>query len=147
MCAVNLLRGYSYPGWHWGEGWWLRFMPLSCPLVHPSVYELGGWLGRFTKTPSYQYGDSLCKPGSVFCPLLRVSSGCTWPITGQVTYFRNLACDWVSILWAYSEQETENGPWCGFRFPSLPSLWVLLVQCHQIFSDQIFSRLDHHSFR
>ena len=22
----------------------------------------------------------------------------------------NLACDWLSIVWAYSEQETENGP-------------------------------------
>ena len=27
-------------------------------------------------------------------------------------YFSNLACDWLSIVWAYSEQETENGPWC-----------------------------------
>ena len=26
-------------------------------------------------------------------------------------YFNNLACDWLSIVWAYSEQETENGPW------------------------------------
>ena len=26
-------------------------------------------------------------------------------------YFSNLACDWLSIAWAYSEQETENGPW------------------------------------
>ena len=25
-------------------------------------------------------------------------------------YFSNLACDWLSIVWAYSEQETENGP-------------------------------------
>ena len=24
-------------------------------------------------------------------------------------YFSNLACDWLSIDWAYSEQETENG--------------------------------------
>ena len=28
-------------------------------------------------------------------------------------YFSNLACDWLSIVWAYSEQETENGPWCS----------------------------------
>ena len=27
-------------------------------------------------------------------------------------YFSNLACDWLSIVWAYSEQETKNGPWC-----------------------------------
>ena len=26
-------------------------------------------------------------------------------------YFSNLACDWLSIVRAYSEQETENGPW------------------------------------
>ena len=25
-------------------------------------------------------------------------------------YFSNLACDWLSIVWTYSEQETENGP-------------------------------------
>ena len=25
-------------------------------------------------------------------------------------YFSNLSCDWQSIVWAYSEQETENGP-------------------------------------
>ena len=25
-------------------------------------------------------------------------------------YFSNLACDWLSTVWAYSEQETENGP-------------------------------------
>ena len=24
-------------------------------------------------------------------------------------YFSNLACDWLSIVWAYSEHETENG--------------------------------------
>ena len=24
-------------------------------------------------------------------------------------YFSNLACDWLSIVWAYSEQEAENG--------------------------------------
>ena len=29
-------------------------------------------------------------------------------------YFRNLACDWLSIVWAYSEQETENGPWLSW---------------------------------
>ena len=26
-------------------------------------------------------------------------------------YFSNLACDWLSIVWAYSKQRTENGPW------------------------------------
>ena len=26
-------------------------------------------------------------------------------------YWSNLPCDWPSTVWAYSEQETENGPW------------------------------------
>ena len=26
-------------------------------------------------------------------------------------YWSNQPCDWPSIAWAYSEQETENGPW------------------------------------
>ena len=25
-------------------------------------------------------------------------------------YFSNLPCDWLSIVWAHSKQETENGP-------------------------------------
>ena len=28
----------------------------------------------------------------------------------QEGYLSNLACDWLSIVWAYSEQETGNGP-------------------------------------
>ena len=48
----------------------------------------------------------------VFCLLLGVSSACARPITGA-GYFSNLACDWLSIVWTYSEQETENGPWCS----------------------------------
>ena len=32
-------------------------------------------------------------------------------------YFINLACAWISILWLYSEQETENRPWMVSRLP------------------------------
>ena len=28
----------------------------------------------------------------------------------QARYWSNLACDWPSTAWAYSEQDTENGP-------------------------------------
>ena len=28
----------------------------------------------------------------------------------RTDYFSNLACDWLHIVWAHSEQETENGP-------------------------------------
>ena len=57
--------------------------------------------------------------GPVFCLLLGVSSCYARPITGKVRlcstnhragYFSNLACDWLSIVLAYSKQEKENGP-------------------------------------
>ena len=34
-------------------------------------------------------------------------------------YWSNLPCDWPSTVWAYSKQETENGPWCTSN--NLPS--------------------------
>ena len=37
-------------------------------------------------------------------------------------YFSNLACDWLSIAWAYSEQDTENRPW-------LPCLLYEMAVC------------------
>ena len=30
-------------------------------------------------------------------------------------YWSNLPCDWPSTAWAYSGQETENGPWWWWR--------------------------------
>ena len=47
-------------------------------------------------------------------------------------YFSNLACDWLSIVWAYSEQETENGPRTSvvttlITLPCISScLWVII---------------------
>ena len=39
-------------------------------------------------------------------------------------YFSNLACDWLSIVWAYSEQETEIGPRnADLWFVSLLLVW------------------------
>ena len=40
-------------------------------------------------------------------------------------YFSNLACDWLSIVWAYSEQETENRPRTNqsFHCIKLPGPW------------------------
>ena len=48
-------------------------------------------------------------PGPVFCLFLRVSSGCAWPITGEVT-----SVTWPVIGWAYSEltlsKRQKTGP-------------------------------------
>ena len=38
-------------------------------------------------------------------------------------YWSNLPCDWLSTAWAYSEQETENGPWSCHHL-SLQGLWI-----------------------
>ena len=59
-------------------------------------------------------------------------------------YFSNLACDWLSIVWAYSEQETENGPrwalsstskenlvWCAIHQFDIPLYRSFLQQSSQ----------------
>ena len=43
-------------------------------------------------------------PGPVFC---------LCSTNHRPVYWSNLPCDWLSTAWAYSEQETENGPWCN----------------------------------
>ena len=65
---------------------------------------------RISHSGSSRY--ALAYSGPVFCLLLGVSSDYAQPITGQVTEVTYLPCDWPSTAWAYSEQETENGPWC-----------------------------------
>ena len=48
----------------------------------------------------------------------------------RASYFSNLACDWLSIVWDYSEPETENRPWWCEDPPHLQpwyrpgSLWI-----------------------
>ena len=37
-------------------------------------------------------------------------------------YWSSLPCDWPSTAWAYSEQETENGPWWFHYSKELPYL-------------------------
>ena len=39
-------------------------------------------------------------------------------------YFSNLACDWLSIVWAYSKQETENGPRLLLGEPGGKTFWI-----------------------
>ena len=39
-------------------------------------------------------------------------------------YWSNLPCDWLSTAWAYSEQETENGPW---SIPNHNKAWSLSI--------------------
>ena len=41
-------------------------------------------------------------------------------------YFSNLTCDWLSIVWAYSEQATENRPWLDLTHWDLRNVLVIL---------------------
>ena len=66
--------------------WWTR-QRIHCT---PTLVDLYLWLMG-------ENDSILGRPGPVFCLLLGVSSGCDWP----------------SIDWAYSEQETENRPRSG----------------------------------
>ena len=61
------------------------------------------------KTPSTHNLGAHDRHGSDFGLLFRVSLRlCS--VKHRAGYFSNLVCDWLSIVWAYSEQETENGP-------------------------------------
>ena len=52
-------------------------------------------------------GQSMCRARflSFARSKLRLCSG-----NHRTGYFSNLACDWLSIVWDYSEQETKKGP-------------------------------------
>ena len=52
-------------------------------------------------------------PGPVFCLLLK-SKLRLCSANHRPGYWSNLPCDWPSTAWAYSEQETENGPWSSW---------------------------------
>ena len=54
----------------------------------------------------YQYSTTWARFLSLAWSKLRLCSANHRP-----GYWSNLPCDWSSTDWAYSEQETENGPW------------------------------------
>ena len=54
-------------------------------------------------------------------------------------YWSNLPCDWPSTAWAYSEQETENGPWCNYS--SMPLIAVLAW--YRVPSDPVPGYMTH----
>ena len=47
-----------------------------------------------------------------------------WSANYRAGYFSNLACDWLSIVGAYSEQETENGSWILLWHHCNILLWI-----------------------
>ena len=59
-------------------------------------------------------------------------------------YWRNLPCDWPSTAWAYSEQETENGP--RFLWNILPSIYVILQTLRKQSSRELLAnwKFYHH---
>ena len=44
-------------------------------------------------------------------------------------YWSNLPCDWPSTAWAYSKQETQNGPWTSI----MTCCWMSFID-HESFS-------------
>ena len=68
-------------------------------LQWPSVL---GYLGNRGKAGAKLWSRFLTLARS----MLRLCS-----VNHRAGYFSNLACGWLNIVWAYSKQETENGPW------------------------------------
>ena len=56
---------------------------------------------KYESPVMYVFSLPYATAGPIFCLLLGVGSD----------YWSNLPCDWLSKAWAYSEKETENGPW------------------------------------
>ena len=48
-------------------------------------------------------------------------------VNHRAGYFSNVACDWLSIVWAYSKQGTANEPWWRCLRSTVP--------CHNYHSD------------
>ena len=67
---------------------------------------------------SQQCGEDDNWPGPVFCPLLRVSSGCDRPITGQVT-----SVTWPVIGWALSELTPSKRQKMGLAHSLFQTVW------------------------
>ena len=80
------------PSHHWFMLW---------PNARQAITQIIQWWSRFLMRP--------CGTRAHFLSLaprkLRLCSA-----NHRAGYLSNLACDWLSIVWAYSEQETENRP-------------------------------------
>ena len=105
----------------------LQFLVGFCPEFNPPGHVICQ-IRQFSDmkcnhlTGSNALGVHTCIPhlmnyGPVFCLLLVVSLECS--ANHRPGYCGNLPCDWPSKAWAYSKQETENGPWT----------WSVLCYC------------------
>ena len=56
-----------------------------------------------------------------------------WSANHRPGYLSNLPCDWLSTVWAYSEQETENWPW-SFSTPVIAELYAILCYIGQCYN-------------
>ena len=101
-------------------------------ILHILAPRRCGYKGKSVNLESYFHwwcavNDVCFKQGpfSVSCPgKLRLCSA-----NHREGYFSNLACDWLSIVWAYSKQETENGPMIhyGLMWYSVLSMLLPLI--------------------
>ena len=84
-------------------------------------------LGSVSSLPRSTYKAQHCVPWARFLSLVR-SKLRLCSANHRAGYFSNLACDWLSIVWAYSEQETENGPWSRTGIHTQQQLILTLPQ-------------------
>ena len=86
---------------------WNEILPRYNSLFHYKTYSLEKSPGPL---PSWRIWSWICNNRARFLSLAR-SKLRLCSANHRPGYFSNLACDWLSTAWAYSEQETENGPW------------------------------------
>ena len=78
--------------------------PLSQAMLYVNRHLKKYKLFKFSNIPTGTEGNCSTCFLSLARKKLRLCSA-----NHRADYFSNLACDWLSIVWAYSKQESENG--------------------------------------
>ena len=94
-----------------GKGYFVHVPNKWEQTLHCKVVSHTGW----AQTQNDPWGGGWDKAFTVrarFLSLAQSELGLCSANHRALSNFSNLACDWLSIVWAYSEQETENGPRC-----------------------------------
>ena len=96
LCAMLIFDKKS-------EKFWYFQLPICLQLVYNKCFVILAWNGMVT----IRHKQTV-RPGPVFS--LAWSELMLCSANHSAGYLINLTCDSLSIVWDYSEQDTENGP-------------------------------------
>ena len=124
-CSVHLRQKYTclytsiFNPFTWSHPWTMR--DIECLSVNCVFYARQAFTDNTHITRYLAVVCSRARFLSLARGRLRLCSANHRP-----GHWSNLSCDWPSIAWAYSEQDTENGPRSNVCEPSPPSLVIMV---------------------